>query len=197
MSLAALSRLPFNSSGSAPQLRRVAPLSSKAVRRLGYHSCVLRRLCSREALYPLPRSRRGRMQAGEARQPLSQSTQTNRADFAPLATMGTRESRRTTERGLEIGTKLNISLEPEPRTGLGFRISSPNPIRLLEAEVTTDRLEPRTDRPTPSPSVTSRLTPRCSGRHPGDLGNALASGVERLWLRSATQPGGAAELKDR
>jgi hypothetical protein len=39
-----------------------------------------------------------------------------------------------------------------------------------------------------------RLTPRCSGRHPGDLSNVLASGGEQPWLRSAARPGGAAEL---
>ena len=39
-----------------------------------------------------------------------------------------------------------------------------------------------------------RLTPRCSGRHPGDLSNVLASGVRRPWLRSAARPGVAAEL---
>jgi hypothetical protein len=42
--------------------------------------------------------------------------------------------------------------------------------------------------------VTRRLTPRCSGRHPGELSTALASGVNQLWLRSAARPGGAAEL---
>jgi hypothetical protein len=42
--------------------------------------------------------------------------------------------------------------------------------------------------------MTGRLTPRCSGRHPGDLSNVLASGVDQLWLRSAARPGGAAEL---
>jgi hypothetical protein len=43
-------------------------------------------------------------------------------------------------------------------------------------------------------SVACHLTPRCSGRHPGDLSNVLASGVDHLWLRSADQPGVAAEL---
>ena len=111
MSLAPLSRLASISCGSVQQLSRVAPLNSKAVRRLGYHSCVLQRLCLGEALDPLPRSRRGRMQAGEARQPPSQST--NGADVPSVGTIGARESRRTTERGLEIDTKVNISLEPE------------------------------------------------------------------------------------
>ena len=41
---------------------------------------------------------------------------------------------------------------------------------------------------------TVRLTPRCSGRHPGEYSNTLASGVGQLWLRSAARPGGAAEL---
>ena len=42
--------------------------------------------------------------------------------------------------------------------------------------------------------VRCRLTPPCSGRHPGDLSKVLASGVDQLWLRSAARPGGAAEL---
>lgn len=41
-----------------------------------------------------------------------------------------------------------------------------------------------------------RLTPRCSGRHPGDLSNVLASGVHRPYLRTA-RVAGAAELKLR
>jgi hypothetical protein len=44
------------------------------------------------------------------------------------------------------------------------------------------------------PVVKCRLTPRCSGRHPGDLSNNHASGVDHLSLRSAARPGGAAEL---
>src|SRR5206468_2198325 len=111
-----LSRLASNISDSAQQLSRVAPLNSEAVRRLGYHSCVLQRLCLREALDSLPRSRRGGMQAGKPRRPDFANTQTYRTDFASVATIGARESRRTTERGLEIDTKVNISLEPEPRT---------------------------------------------------------------------------------
>lgn len=42
--------------------------------------------------------------------------------------------------------------------------------------------------------MTDRLTPRCSGRHPGDFSNVLASGVDVQWLRSSARPGGAAEL---
>jgi hypothetical protein len=44
------------------------------------------------------------------------------------------------------------------------------------------------------PAVTCRLTPRCSGRHPGVISAVPASGVEQLWLRSPARPGGAAEL---
>jgi hypothetical protein len=43
-------------------------------------------------------------------------------------------------------------------------------------------------------AVTCRLTPRCSGHHPGVLSIAFASGVDQLWLRSTARPGGAAEL---
>ena len=45
-----------------------------------------------------------------------------------------------------------------------------------------------------APSQRCRLTPRCSGRHPGDLSNILAPGVYQLWLRSTARPGGATEL---
>ena len=45
-----------------------------------------------------------------------------------------------------------------------------------------------------APFKTCRLTPRCSGRHPGDLSNVLASGVDQLWPRSKARPGGATEL---
>ena len=47
------------------------------------------------------------------------------------------------------------------------------------------------------PHLTRRLTPRCSGRHPGELSNFLASGVDQPWLRSTARPGGAAELIGR
>src|SRR6266496_1613706 len=110
--------------------------------------------------------------------------------------MAARESRRTTERSLETGTKVNISLEPEPQTG--------SPDSESQAPTQYDFMRPRwlaqsepRDRAASAPSGASRLTPRCSGRHPGELTNALVSGVERLWLRSAAQPGGAAELKGR
>ncbi len=38
----------------------------------------------------------------------------------------------------------------------------------------------------PAAALKRRLTPRCSGRHPGDLSNVLASGVHQQWL--AQQP---------
>ena len=44
------------------------------------------------------------------------------------------------------------------------------------------------------PAMTCRLTPRCSGRHPGVISTVLASGVDQLCLRSPGRPGGAAEL---
>jgi hypothetical protein len=42
-----------------------------------------------------------------------------------------------------------------------------------------------------------RLAPRCSGRHPGELANGLASAAEHQWLRSSAQAGGASELISR
>ena len=42
-----------------------------------------------------------------------------------------------------------------------------------------------------------RLTPRCSGRHPGGLASALAPAVQHQWLRPTAQAGVAAELISR
>jgi hypothetical protein len=81
-----------------------------------------------------------------------------------------------------------------------YDIVSPRTHRVLHAPADQTRTAGQHQFPEPEQTrinatlVGCRLTPRCSGRHPGDLSTVLASGVGQLWLRSAPRPGDAAEL---